>query len=72
MRKNIFHNGKSDKFKSRLQNPIKIEQKKIVDINILLNKVKIDQQIEIKQKVIFCSFGIFLLSFMGIFILVIK
>ena len=72
MQKNIFHNGKSEQIKLKLPSTFKLEKKKIVDINILLNKIKTEQQIERKKKVIFCSFGILLLNLMGIFILVAK
>jgi len=66
----IFDNNKS-KYKSeskgRKKNiPVQyIDQKRIVDINKLLNRVKIDQKNETKRKIIFYSstiLGLFLLG----------
>jgi len=45
---------------------------KNVDVNKLLNRVKINERNEKKQKVIFFSLGILLLSVMGIFVTVIR
>ena len=48
-------------------------KKKIsVDINKLLNRVKQTQQNETKEKLIFLSFGIIVITLMGIIISVIK
>tara|TARA_B100000780_G_C20721376_1_gene286734 strand:+ start:265 stop:492 length:228 start_codon:yes stop_codon:yes gene_type:complete len=48
------------------------DRKTYVDINKLLNRVKLDHKDEIKQKMIFLSFGIFLLFSMGIFVSIIR
>ena len=64
----IFDNNKS-KSENRSQKkniPVQyIDQKRIVDINKLLNRVKIDQKNERKRKIIFYSstiLGLFLLG----------
>ena len=68
MRKMYFHNGKSinkninKKKLSKVQN---ISEKQVVDINKLLNRVKIDQKNETKRKIIFYSFIILGLSLLG-------
>ena len=64
---------KSEK-KSRNKNiPVKyIDQKRIVDINKLLNRVKIDQKNETKRKIIFYSFVILGLSLLGALITFLK
>ena len=49
-----------------------IDQKRIVDINKLLNRVKIDQKNETKQKIIFYSFIIMGLSLLGTLITFLK
>ena len=75
MKKNIFYNTRLDrkdldiKELSYLRNT---DQKQNVDINRLLNRVKIEQDHEKKEKIIFFSLGILLLGFMGIFISIIK
>ena len=66
----IFDNNKSkskSESKGRKKNiPVQyIDQKRIVDINKLLNRVKIDQKNETKRKIIFYSstiLGLFLLG----------
>ena len=71
MRKVYFHNGKSidqninTKRSSEAQN---IGERQVVDINKLLNRVKIDQKNETKRKIIFYSFVIFGLFLLGILI----
>ena len=71
----IFDNNKS-KSKSKKQKkniPVKyIDQKRIVDINKLLNRVKIDQKNETKRKIIFYSFVILGLSLLGTLITFLK
>ena len=49
-----------------------IDQKRIVDINKLLNRVKIDQKNETKRKIIFYSSVILALTLFSTFIVVIK
>ena len=76
MRNNTFHNGKSleENFdiKKNTHPSYNIDQKINVDINKLLNRVKMDHKNEKKQKIILSVYAILLLSFMTIFISVIK
>ena len=71
----IFDNNKSkSESKSQKKNiPVQyIDQKRIVDINKLLNRVKIDQKNERKRKIIFYSFVILGLSLLGALITFLK
>ena len=49
-----------------------ISEKQVVDINKLLNRVKIDQKNETKQKIIFYTFVILGLSLLGALITFLK
>ena len=49
-----------------------IDQKRIVDINKLLNRVKMDKKIETKRKIIFYSFIVLGLSLLGTLIALLK
>ena len=72
MRKVYFHNGKSidqNINTKRLSETQHISERKVVDINKLLNRVKIDQKNETKQKIIFYSSTILALGLFLIFIL---
>ena len=75
MPKVYFHNDKSidqninTKKLSKVQN---ISERQVVDINKLLNRVKIDQKNETKRKIIFYSFTILGLSLLGTLITVLK
>ena len=70
-----FHNNKSidqninTKKLSKVQH---IGEKQIVDINKLLNRVKINKKNEIKQKIIFYSLSILGLSLFGTLITFLK
>ena len=71
----IFHNNKKKKKKlaeKRISYIEKIDKDEIVDINKLLNRVKISEQDEKKQRIIFFSYGILLLTCMGIFVSIIR
>ena len=75
MRKVYFHNGKSideNTNTKRLSEVNHIGEKQVVDINKLLNRVKIDQKNETKRKIIFYSFVILGLSLLGTLITLIK
>ena len=75
MRKVYFHNGKSidqNINTKRLSEVNHIGEKQVVDINKLLNRVKIDQKNETKRKIIFYSFIILGLSLFGTFITFLK
>ena len=75
MQKTYFHDSKhfSEKKVQKKTIPLQyIDQKRIVDINKLLNRVKIDQKNEKKQKIIFYSFTILGLSLLGTLITLLK
>ena len=70
-----FHNNKSidqninTKKLSKVQN---ISEKQVVDINKLLNRIKIDHKNETKRKIIFYSLSILGLSLLGTLIILLK
>jgi len=74
MRKVYFHNEKSidqNVNTKRLSDSRHMGERQVVDINKLLNRVKIDQKNETKRKIIFYSFvilGIFLLGTLIVFL----
>ena len=73
MRKVYFYNGKSIDQKintKRLSEAQYVSEKQVVDINKLLNRVKIDQKNETKKKFIFYSLTILGLSLLGTLITV--
>ena len=71
----FYHNEKSidqninTKKLSKAQN---ISEKQVVDINKLLNRVKIDQKNETKRKIIFYSLTTLALGFFSTLIMIIK
>jgi len=75
MQKVYFHNGKSidqNINTKRLSEAQHIGERQVVDINKLLNRVKIDQKNETKRKIIFYSFVILGLSLLGTLITLLK
>jgi len=75
MRKVYFHNGKSidqNINTKRLSEAQQVSEKQVVDINKLLNRVKIDQKNETKRKFIFYSLTVLSLSLLGTLITVLK
>ena len=71
----IFDNNKSKSESKSQKKNISfqyIDQKRIVDINKLLNRVKIDQKNETKRKIIFYSLTILALGLFSTFIMIIK
>ena len=75
MPKAYFHNGKSTYQNTnikRLSEAQSIGEKEVVDINKLLNRVKINQKNEIKQKIIFYSFTLLVLFLLGTLIALLK
>ena len=75
MQKAYLHNGKSIDQNiniKRLSKAQPIGKKQVVDINKLLNRVKIDQKNETKRKIIFYSFIILGLSLLGTLITFLK
>ena len=72
MQKTYFHNGKSFSQNintKRLSEVQSIGEKQVVDINKLLNRLKIDQKNETKRKIIFYSFTTVALSLFGTLIM---
>ena len=75
MQKTYLHDRKhiSEKKVNKKTIPLKyIDQKRIVDINKLLNRVKIDQKNETKRKIIFYSSTILGLFLLGTLITLLK
>ena len=75
MPKVYFHNKKSidqNINTKRLSEAQHISERQVVDINKLLNRVKIDQKNETKRKIIFYSFIILGLSLLGTLITFLK
>tara|TARA_B100000780_G_scaffold256044_1_gene204983 strand:- start:729 stop:956 length:228 start_codon:yes stop_codon:yes gene_type:complete len=75
MQKTYFHNRKHINKKKDQKKIIPSQyngQKRIVDINILLNRVRVDKVNETKRKIIFYSSSILSLGFFSIFIMFIK
>jgi len=75
MQKVYFHNGKSIDQNiniKRLSEVQHVSEKQVVDINKLLNRLKIDQKNETKRKFIFYSLTILGLSLLGTLIIVLK
>ena len=75
MPKVYFHNEKSidqNVNTKRLSEAQHVGKRQVVDINKLLNRVKIDQKNETKRKIIFYSFIILGLSLLGTLITFLK
>ena len=74
MQKGIFYNYRSNQTESEIKKISLLQniEKKNVNINSLLNRVKVDQQSEKKRNIIFFSLGISLLGFMAIFVTIIR
>ena len=75
MQKSYLHNGKSinDATDNKEYSPSQYSnQKRIVDINKILNRVEVDKKNEKNKKVIFFSIGILIIALMGIFITIVK
>ena len=75
MPKVYFHNEKSidqNINTKRLSEAQHISERQVVDINKLLNRVKIDQKNETKRKIIFYSLSILGLSLLGTLITFLK
>ena len=75
MPKVYFHNEKSidqNINTKRLSEAQHISEKQVVDINKLLNRVKLDQKNDAKRKFIFYSLTILGLSLLGTLIIALK
>ena len=75
MQKVYFHNGKSidqNINTKRLSEAQHVSEKQVVDINKLLNRVKIDQKNESNRKIFFYSSTVLGLSLLGTLITFLK
>ena len=75
MQKAYFHNKKhnSEKKVQKKTIPLQyIDQNRIVDINKLLNRVRMDEKNETKKKIIFYSLTTLALGLFSTFIMIIK
>ena len=75
MQKAYFHDRKhnSEKKVQKKTIPLQyIDQKRVVDINKLLNRVKTDQKNETKQKIIFYSLTTLVLGLFSTLIMIVK
>ena len=75
MSKSYFHNQKpiyENKNQTKITPVFNVVTKRAVDINILLNRVKIEKKNETKRKIIFISTIVLTLSLIGTFISLIK
>ena len=75
MQKTYFHNRKhiiEDKVRKKTISLEYIDQKRIVDINNLLNRVRMDEKNETKIKIIFYSSTVLGLSLFGTLITLLR
>ena len=75
MLKNYFHNNKSiDENRGKKKNisDLYIDQKRIVDINKLLNRVRMDEKNETIKKIIFYSLTTLAIGLFSTLIIIIK
>ena len=73
MQNTYFHNSKvanENKDKKKLPQIINVITRDTVDINILLNRVKLEEKNKIKQKITFSLFTVLLLGSLGVFLAV--
>ena len=72
MEKTYFYNRKSIyKNKKELSQASNVGTKRVVDINVLLNKVKIEEKNETKRKIFFISFITMAISLLVTFVVII-
>ena len=75
MQNAYFHDNKhnSEKKVQKKTIPLQyIDQKRVVDINKLLNRVRMDEKNETKRKIIFYSFTTLVLGLFSTLIIIIK
>ena len=75
MKKTYLHNKKISNKKNVKKKNLQLADvnlKSVVDINILLNRVKVEEKNEIKRKIMFFSFITLILVFFGTLITIIK
>ena len=75
MPKTYFHNSKLNNENIDIKKTLTsqyLDPNRVVDINKLLNRVKLEEKKEIKKKVIFFSFILLAVALFGTFITIIK
>ena len=73
MQKTYFHNNKlNNENKNKLAQTSKINMKRVVDVNILLNRVKVEKKNQTKRKIIFFTLVTLALSSFAAIIVIIK
>ncbi|MDB9812146.1 hypothetical protein OAB74_00175 [Candidatus Pelagibacter sp.] len=75
MHKSYFYKNKSsnkNKVEKQFTQDFNENKKGLVDINILLNRVKIKERNEKKEKIVFFSFFLLILGLLGAFITIVK
>ena len=75
MKNNYFHNNRlsnKDKDKKKLPLIFNVDTKRVVDFNVLLNRVKLEEKNEMKRKIFFFSFVTIALGLFGSFIIIIR
>ena len=75
MLKNIYYNTKSAERDLKLNTPVQVRylgQKQNVNINELLNRVKIEKKNQIKNKLFFLSIAALPISLIGILLIFIQ
>ena len=75
MPKYYFHNSKKNlenKEQKIIIPKLNSKIKTVVDINILLNKVRLEEKNETRKKIVFFSFATVAISLFGTFIAIIK
>jgi hypothetical protein len=75
MQNNYFHNNRlsnKDKVKKKLPLIFNVDTKRVVDFNVLLNRVKLEEKNEMKRKIFFFSFVTIALGLFGSFIIIIR
>ena len=75
MQKNYFHDFKSSNEntdKKKTSQASKVYTQDVVDVNILLNRIKIEKKNEIKRKIIFFSLITLAVTLFGFFTVILK
>ena len=72
IKKSIDQSTNTNTNTKKLSKAQSISEKQVVDINKLLNRVKIDQKNETKRKIIFYSLTTLVLGLFSTFIMIVK
>ena len=67
-----YKKTEESKVKVKTLHDYNINPKSVVDINILLNRVRLQEKYETKRKIIFFSFTILMLFLFGAFLTIVK